>query len=634
MNGQAGTWYVKGFVEATTNYAAAESNAVEFTISAAAGSINYTTIAVEKTLAAPAFTNPLTKVGDGTVTYARSDGTDICTVNASTGEVTLNGTAGTCTITATVTNSTSYTYATNTANYTLTVLPVLDLSLVTGNTTVPDGVTITGTLGGDYKISIAEGATVTLNGVTINRTSDNAPWAGITCDGDAIINLSGDNDVRGMKNNYAGLFVPEGSTLIIQGDGSLHAVGRMYAAGIGGSNGLSCGHILIKSGTITAESSYDGAGIGTGGAWDGTSSCGTITISGGTVTATGGNYGAGIGSAYNNGTNKQCHCAGISITGGTVTANGGNKAAGIGSGYGSSCGDVTITSGVTSVTASQGPNCPRSIGAGVNYSGGQPQSTCGTVTIGGVVGAISESPYTYVPPKALSAATAEDIGKVIGANGQVYTTVSAATTAGTTASAIIAYVGSAGSVDVSSATYKGLAIALTDANNGSKCQWYTTASGTCVSQILVISDAITYKNGIACTETLVNSNGSGVTTNCSGHTHAAARAASSYSTARPSGTSAWFLPSMGQWNLIVQGLATKKASSAVTTNLTTSKNDTYVASNLNSVITDAGGTGLSEQYWSSTECIAGVVWYVSFNDGGAVNQNKSNNYYVRSVLAF
>ena len=225
---------------------------------------------------------------------------------------------------------------------------------------------------------------------------------------------------------------------------------------------------------------------------------------------------------------------------------------------------------------------------------------------------------------------------MIGANGKVYATVSAATAGGTTASAIIAYVGSAGSADVSSSTYKGLAIALTDANNGSTCQWYTANSGTCVSQIIAISNAITYKNGIACTETLVNSNGSGVTTNCSGHTHAAANAASSYSTARPSGTSAWFLPSMGQWNLIVQGLATKKAGSAVTTNLTQAPNDTYVASNLNSVITDAGGTGLqSDSYWSSTECNAGsIVWFMSFNGGGAANHYKSNNYYVRSVLAF
>ena len=36
VNGNAGTWYVKGFVEATTNYTATESNAVEFAIAKAA----------------------------------------------------------------------------------------------------------------------------------------------------------------------------------------------------------------------------------------------------------------------------------------------------------------------------------------------------------------------------------------------------------------------------------------------------------------------------------------------------------------------------------------------------------------------------------------------------------------------
>ena len=488
VNGQAGTWYVKGFVDETTNYAAAESDAVSFTISAAAASVTAPT-AVDGTLTYNGSAQTLFNAGsssDGTLKYkvtttsdqptstegfsafdesnsqrtnagtyylwyyvdgdANHNDTEInttgismsigqkpltitakaqtvnygiaitlgtnqvttgslcsghsltgITLTQSTTDVTTNGTItpSAATIEDNLNNDVTSNYNITYSTGVLTVLPVLDLSSVTANTTVPDGVTITGELGSNVKISIADGATVTLSGVTINRSSDNAPWAGITCDGDATINLSGENYVMGMKNDYAGLFVPEGSTLIIQGDGLLHAVGRMYAAGIGGSNGLSCGNILIKSGTITAESSYDGAGIGTGGAWSGTSSCGTITISGGTVTATGGNYGAGIGSAYNNGTNKQCHCAGISITGGTVTANGGNKAAGIGSGYGSTCGDVTISSGVTSVTATKGTDCPRSIGAGVNYTGGQPVSTCGTVTIGGNVGAITTSPYTF-----------------------------------------------------------------------------------------------------------------------------------------------------------------------------------------------------------------------------------------------
>ena len=93
-----------------------------------AGSISYATTSVEKKTADEAFTNPLTKAGDGTVTYASSK-TDVATVNASTGEVTIVG-AGTATITATVADSDTYTYATKTASHTLTV---------TQSVTIPEG---------------------------------------------------------------------------------------------------------------------------------------------------------------------------------------------------------------------------------------------------------------------------------------------------------------------------------------------------------------------------------------------------------------------------------------------------------------------------------------------------------------
>ena len=91
------------------------------TINKAAGSISYTTGTVEKLTTNAAFTNALTKVGDGKVTYSSSD-TDgtIATVNSSTGEVTIKG-SGEAIITATVEDSDTYTYATKTASYTLTV---------------------------------------------------------------------------------------------------------------------------------------------------------------------------------------------------------------------------------------------------------------------------------------------------------------------------------------------------------------------------------------------------------------------------------------------------------------------------------------------------------------------------------
>lgn len=237
---------------------------------------------------------------------------------------------------------------------------------------------------------------------------------------------------------------------------------------------------------------------------------------------------------------------------------------------------------------------------------------------------------------ALSAATTDHLGFVIGADGYVYPTKAGAEAASTTASGIIAYVGSAGSVDESSSTYKGLAIALADANSGSTCQWYEYNSGSCVSVSDITATALGYKNGIACTETLVNSNSLGVGP-CAGHTHAAAKAAKKFSTDRPSDVSPWFLPSIGQWNLIVQGLATKKSGSTVSTDLKDYENPIYTYSNLNSVITDAGGTDFpssSSYYWSSTMYSEASAWCMIFNKGRAGSILKDGNRYVRAVFAF
>ena len=98
-----------------------------------AGSISYATTTVSKTTDDEAFTNTLTKTGDGTVSYA-SDNMAVATVNASTGEVTIVG-AGTAIITATVTDSASYTYATKTASYTVKVLSETLLTTITGTGT-------------------------------------------------------------------------------------------------------------------------------------------------------------------------------------------------------------------------------------------------------------------------------------------------------------------------------------------------------------------------------------------------------------------------------------------------------------------------------------------------------------------
>ena len=243
-----------------------------------------------------------------------------------------------------------------------------DLSTINANYTAPNGETLTGTLASNVKISIADGATVTLNNVTIDGENDELyKYAGITCVGDATIILSGTNTVTGFYNEYPGIYVPEGNTVTIKGSGSLTASSNGYGAGIGGCWGISCGNIEIQDGDITATGGYGCAGIGSGNG----SACGTITISGGTVTATGGNSGAGIGSG-----NAIATCGAITISGGTVEATGGQYGAGIGSGFESACGTINIASTVIKVTATKGTDAPYSIGKG----GGQ-SSSCGTVTI-------------------------------------------------------------------------------------------------------------------------------------------------------------------------------------------------------------------------------------------------------------
>ncbi len=295
----------------------------------------------------------------------------------------------------------------------------LDLSTVTADTTVADGMTITGTLANNVKISIADGATVTLKNASINADESftTGDYAGLNCLGDATITLEAGttNTVKGFKITYPGIHVPSGKTLTINGTGALAAspnttnVGMgATGAGIGGGVGLSCGNIVIAGGTITASSASHSAGIGCGGNSTGTQTCGNITITGGTVTATcNGSYGAGIGAGING------ECGNISITGGTVTASG-NKffsgGAGIGcGGTQSTVGTITIADTVTKVTAVKGYNA-KSIGMGFD-SGDSGTCVCGTITIGGTVywdgsaykndGAtvLGQSPYTYPPLK-------------------------------------------------------------------------------------------------------------------------------------------------------------------------------------------------------------------------------------------
>lgn len=200
--------------------------------------------------------------------------------------------------------------------------PIVDLSTLNGDFVLQDKAVATGALAENVKVSIADGATITLRDATINGENDKSyTWAGISCEGNATIILEGSNTVKGFYEDYPGIHVPENKTLTIRGDGSLDASSNGWAAGIGAGRGIHCGNIVID---------------------------------GGSINAVGGEYSAGIGGASK-----------------------GN------------CGNITITRNVTSVCATRGPYNSHSIGAG--------SGSVGTVTIGGVEGAISISPFVYKP---------------------------------------------------------------------------------------------------------------------------------------------------------------------------------------------------------------------------------------------
>ena len=179
----------------------------------------------------------------------------------------------------------------------------VDLGKITSNYVAKDGDVLTGTLGSNVKISIAQGATVTLYNVTINGSSGYYKRAGINCLGDATINLIGTNTVKPFDDEYPGIHIPAGKTLTIKGGGSLYAYGNLRA--IGGGYCLACGNIIIEGGNIHAD-----GGIG-GGNY---TSCGNITIAN-TVTSVTATIGRFSSISYSIG-------AGYSGTCGTVTIGG------------------------------------------------------------------------------------------------------------------------------------------------------------------------------------------------------------------------------------------------------------------------------------------------------------------------
>ena len=207
----------------------------------------------------------------------------------------------------------------------------------------------------------------------------------------------------------------------------------------------------------------------------------------------------------------------------------------------------------------------------------------------------------------MSSATSSDVRKVICSNGHIHADAYEAVRAGCVPSGVICYVGTAGSVDASSSTYKGLAIALENCSKDN-CgywegddynePWCSQKEEYCTSNYITNeSTVINQKNGLTQTSNLVNH---------PTHTHHVAKSASSYNVPRPSGASVWFLPSMGQWNLMAKGFFNTY------TSLSTSDNKTYCSVYWSNTLFASIGMKVFSSNLTSTEYDKSQVWSVSW----------------------
>ena len=169
--------------------------------------------------------------------------------------------------------------------------------------------------------------------------------------------------------------------------------------------------------------------------------------------------------------------------------------------------------------------------------------------------------------------------------------------------AMIAYVGN--DAETSTTYNHGLALALGDVSDTKN--WCSQTGATCLSTGHQFDSEAGAKGdmaGIANTDALVN--------NTTGHTHDAAKAARDYNSGtHPAGTSAWFLPSAGQWDKMATA-----------------------AGGYANLIANAGLQGGDAAYWSSTEGGANFAWLFDSSNGKLDGYDKDYDFRVRACLAF
>lgn len=211
--------------------------------------------------------------------------------------------------------------------------------------------------------------------------------------------------------------------------------------------------------------------------------------------------------------------------------------------------------------------------------------------------------YNVKPAQSLTLAsvTGSHLGWLVGSDGKAYDPTKGYMPIGVTAVAKIAYVGNDAETSPTNTAFKnGLALALEDVSD--KKTWCSQKSVTCLGTQYDNSTKFNDLAGIANTDELVNN---------TGHTHAAASAARNYNSGtHPAGTSAWFLPSAGQWDKMIGSTGLGLSNLGLVANVS---------------------------YWSSTEDGASSAWGFGSNDGYWATSGSGKGAVtirVRACLAF
>lgn len=175
-----------------------------------------------------------------------------------------------------------------------------------------NGDVVTGTASVPVALIVPDNAKITLNGVTLVGENDYYKRIpAVYCEGSADITLYGSNILKGHHSDQPAIFIQEGRTLKIGGNGSLNAKSWGAAPAIGGKYETNCGKILLTGGTYVVEGGTYCPAIGS---IQGQSCDGVEVSDGVTLTAT-----KGTGAPNTIGAGKNGTCGAV-IMGGSVGA--------------------------------------------------------------------------------------------------------------------------------------------------------------------------------------------------------------------------------------------------------------------------------------------------------------------------